>query len=181
MKPDTQVNLMRRYLLGDLPEPESNELEICVLGDDEKFEEMWEIENQLVEDYVRDRLTTPVRERFERHYLESPVHQQRVVVARNLVEEADRENPATVAVPAKFSSGVGLFEKLGFSFLSLQAALVAAVLVLTMGGLWLLLERTRLRREQDQLRSESQSRHNNEEALSRQLETVKREKETLES
>ena len=66
MKPDIQENLMRRYLLGDLPESETNELEIQVLRDDEKFEEMWEIENRLVDGtFAVDGIGS---QKFEHHY-----------------------------------------------------------------------------------------------------------------
>ena len=105
MKPDIQENLVRRYLLGDLPESDTNELEIQILRDDEKFEEMWEIENRLVDGYVRGRLSSADRERFERHYQASPVHRQRVAVARNLVEEADRSGAAENACPRQRCHG----------------------------------------------------------------------------
>ena len=172
---------MRRYLLGDLPESETNELEIQVLRDDEKFEEMWEIENRLVDGYVRGRLSSADRERFERHYQASPVHRQRVAVARNLVEEADRSRAAVIPIPAKVSLGARLSEKLGFSLLSWQSALAAAMLLFAMCSLWLLLDRSRLRHEQEQLRAESQSRQNREDALSQQLATAQEESKKLES
>lgn len=181
MKPDIQENLMRRYLLGDLPESETNTLEIQVLRDDEKFEELWEIENRLVDGYVRGRLSSADQQRFERHYQASPVHRQRVAVARNLVEEADRSSAAVAPGPAKVSLGVRLSEKLGFQLLSWQSALVAAMLLFAMCSLWLLLDRSRLRREQEQLRAETQSRQNREDALSQQLAGAKAESKELES
>ncbi|MCM3901133.1 MAG: hypothetical protein ND866_05460 [Pyrinomonadaceae bacterium] len=181
MKPDIQENLMRRYLLGDLPESETNELEIQVLRDDEKFEEMWGIENRLVDGYVRGRLSAADRERFERHYQASPVHRQRVAIARNLVEEADRLGANVIPIAARVPWGVRLSEKLGFSLLSWQSALVAAMLLFAMCSLWLLLDRSRLRREQEQLRVESQSQQNREDALSQKLANAKEESETLES
>src|SRR6185295_16417708 len=140
MKPDIQENLMRRYLLGDLPESETNELELQVLRDDEKFEQMWEIENRLVDGYVRARLSSADHERFERHYQASLVHHQRVAVARNLVEVADRSSAGVIPVPAKVSWGGGrLSEKLGFSLVSWQSALVALMLLFAMCSLWLFL------------------------------------------
>ena len=92
MKPDIQEITMRRYLLGDLPESETDELELQVLRDDEKFEEMWEIENLLVDSYVRGRLSSADQERFERHYQASPVHRQRVAGSEGarLYREAGR-------------------------------------------------------------------------------------------
>ena len=181
MKPDIQENLMRRYLLGDLPESDTNELEIQILRDDEKFEEMWEIENRLVDGYVRGRLSSSDRERFERHYQASPIHRQRVAVARNLVAEADRSGAAEMSAPAKVSWAARLLEKLGLSLLSWQSAAVAAILLFAIVRLWLLLDRSRLRHEQEQLRAESQSRQNREAALSQELASAKAERQKLES
>jgi hypothetical protein len=181
IKPDTQEELMRRYLLGDLPESETTELELLALRDDERFEEIWEVENRLVDEYVRGRLASADQERFERHYQASPVHRQRVAVARNLVEEADRSLAAVITTPAKASLGARLSEKFGFSPFSWQSAMVAAMLLLAICSLWLFLDRSRLRREQEQARAESQSQQNREDALSQQLANAQEEREKLES
>lgn len=181
MKPDIQENLMRRYLLGDLPESETNELEIQVLHDDEKFEELWEIENRLVDGYVRGRLSPADQERFERHYHASPIHSQRVTVARHLVEEADRSGTAAIPVPANASWSARFFEKLGFPLLSLQSAFAAAMLLFAVCSLWLLLDRARLRNERDRLRAASQSEQNREDSLSQQLASAQAESKKLES
>ena len=172
---------MRRYLLGDLPELETNELEVEVLRDDEKFEQMWEIENQLVDGYVRGRLSSSDRERFERHYQSSPTHRQRVTVARILIEEADGSRAAAIPVPAKLSWGARLSETLGFSILSWQSALAVAVLLFAICSVWLFLDRSHLRQSQEQLRAESQSRQNREQLLTEQLATAQGENERLES
>ena len=169
MKPDTQVNLMRRYLLGDLQEPEINELEIEVLRDNEAFDQLWEIENRLVDNYVRGRLSAADRERFEHHYQSSPIHRQRVAVARNLVAEADGFRAAAIPGPAKVSWAANLSEKLGFALLSWQSALVTAALLLAICSLWLFLDRSHLRQSQEQLRAESEARQNREQVLSQQL------------
>lgn len=76
--------LLRRYLLGDLPEPEAETLERQYFGDPDLLERVWEAENELVDDYVRERLPIGERERFERHYLASPRHRDRVRAARAL-------------------------------------------------------------------------------------------------
>lgn len=171
---------MRRYLLGDLPESETNELELQVLRDDDAFEELWETENRLVDGYVRGRLSSAEQEKFERHYQASPVHRHRVAVARNLVEEAD-SSAATAISPAKVSWSTRLSEKLGFSILSWQSALAAAMLLFAMSSLWLFLERSRLRHEREQLSADTQSRQNREAALSQQLATAQDESKRLES
>src|SRR5262245_4940258 len=85
MNTEIQDRSMRQFLLGDLPDSDATALELELLRNDEKFEQMWELENELVDAYVRERLTTLERERFERHYLASPVHVQRVAMARRLI------------------------------------------------------------------------------------------------
>ena len=98
MKTDTRSNLednlMVRYLLGDLPESEQATLEERCFADGDTFDRMWERETRLVDDYVRNRLAPGERERFERHYLASPVHRQRVATARNLLTRADESAQA---------------------------------------------------------------------------------------
>ena len=178
MKPGIQENLMRRYLLGDLPESEANELELQIFRDDEKFEEIWEIENQLVDGYVRGRLSAADHERFERHYQASPVHRQRVAVARNLVEEADGSRAVVIPISPKVARRPWLS---GFSLLSWQSAVAAAVLLFVIGSIWLLLDRSRLRHEHEQLRAESQSLQNRENTLSQQLDSARAESQRLES
>ena len=46
---------MTRYLLGDLPEIEQTAVEQEYFADPEKFEEVWAVENDLVDRYVRGR------------------------------------------------------------------------------------------------------------------------------
>jgi hypothetical protein len=175
MRPDIQENLMRRYLLGNLPESEANELELQIFRDDEKFEEMWEIENQLVDGYVRSRLSAAEHERFERYYQASSVHSQRVAVARNLVEEADGSRADVIPATVKVSW------RSGYSLLSWQSALAATVLLFVICSTWLLLDRSRLRHEHEQLRAERQSLQDRENTLSQQLTSARAESQRLAS
>jgi hypothetical protein len=84
LRPQPDETLIRRYLLGDLPESEANSLEQQYFTDGEVFEQVWAVENDLVDDYVAGRLASDDRARFERHYLASPRHRERVANARAL-------------------------------------------------------------------------------------------------
>jgi len=179
MKPDVQENLTPRYLLGDLPEAEATALEAQLLADDEQFEGAWEIENRLVDDYVRGVLSSEDRERFERNYLASPVHRRRVAVARNLIAGAHESGAAAHAPERKISWGARLSEKLKVAPVSWRLAQVAAVLLVAAAGLWLLIDRARLRREYAQLRAENVVRQNREQALTDQLAAARGERENL--
>ena len=89
MNAEVDKNMVRRYLLGALPEDEQVRLEMQYFADNEKFEQVWALENELVDEYVRGRLPQPERALFERNYLASPKHQARVTVARQLLQAAD--------------------------------------------------------------------------------------------
>jgi hypothetical protein len=84
LRPQPDETLIRRYLLGDLPESEANSLEQQYFTDDEAFERVWAVENDLVDDYVAGRLAAGDRGRFERRYLASPRHRERLATARAL-------------------------------------------------------------------------------------------------
>lgn len=179
MKPEIQENVMRRYLLGDLPESEMTRLEGEFLTDDEKFEQAWEIENELVDGYVRDGLSSEDQERFERHYLASPVHRRRVAIARNLIEQADGVKAETGAIEPKVSWWVRLTEKLEISLASWQYALAAAMLLLAISSFWLSLDRTRLRHELTKLKAEGEARQSREQSLADQIAAARGQSENL--
>jgi len=168
MKNDAQENLIHRYLLGDLPESEQAALEERYFADSETFEQIWESENRLVDNYVRGRLMSVDRARFEERYLASPVHRRRVATARNLLAVADESAQAHNAPEIRPSFPQRLTEWARLSP-SWQFALAAGMLLLTAGGLWLLVERTRLRGELLSLQTENVARQNRERELARQI------------
>lgn len=179
MKPDVQENLTPRYLLGDLPEAEATALEEKLLADDEQFDRVREVENSLIDDYVRGRLSPEDRERFERHYLASPVHLRRVAVARNLIAEADESGAEPIAPEPTVSWRARFPEMFRVSPASWRFAQVAAILLLAAAGLWLLVDRARLRRELAQSRIESEAKRGREQALADQLAAARGEGENL--
>lgn len=147
----SEDNLLERYLLGDLAEAQRTAMEDRLFADREIFEQMWARENQLVDDYVRDRLTGSQRERFESHYLASPVHQRRVLAARYLLATADRGVEPRLSFVQQFVQSLR-------SFGAPQIALTAAVILLAVGTIWLFKERSRLREEVAILKIENAAR-----------------------
>jgi anti-sigma factor RsiW len=76
--------LLRRYLLGGLPEAEREPLEGRLFSEDEFLEHLALVEDDLIDSYVCDELAPGDRERFESHFLASPRHRERVEFARSL-------------------------------------------------------------------------------------------------
>ncbi|MCI0392465.1 MAG: hypothetical protein MOB07_27350 [Acidobacteria bacterium] len=146
---------MNRYLRGDLPEPEQSALEQELLADREKFERVWELENELIDNYVRGRLSHADRERFERHYLASPRHRKRVLNAGILLKAADRaaEEDAAPIV----SSWSKLMELLPWRGPAFSWAMAMALLLLTISLTWLLIERAQLSEQIAKTEKEAQA------------------------
>jgi hypothetical protein len=134
-----------RYLLGDLPETEQTAVEQEYFVDPEKFEDVWAAENDLVDRYVRGRLSRRERNLFERNYLQSPKHRERVAVSRKLLEAADRQvyESGRVIVPAPS----GLMEALKALITPRFLAPATAFLLLLSILSWMMIERSRLNEE----------------------------------
>ena len=95
-------------------------------------------EEDLIDDYLSDRLATDEHERFERYYLAVPGHRTRVAVARKLRTAAS----SSASASSERHEGVMSWWEAVRAWPSLgQAALVAALLLLVAGGVWMLRER----------------------------------------
>jgi hypothetical protein len=90
MKIDQGENLISRYLLGELAEADQVALEQELLIDRGKFDQVWAVEYELVDHYVRGEMSRAGRERFEGHYLASPLHRERVEIARSFLTNIDQ-------------------------------------------------------------------------------------------
>lgn len=152
---DSKAGLMRRYLLGQLAEAEQVALEQRFFADSEMLDHVWAIENELVDGYVRGSLPRTELEQFERHYLASRQHRERVAFAKELLQAAEKmvneeraaHLPARAAVAAE-----SFWEKLRAMVRTPQFALSAALFVALMliGGAWLIRERARWRQQAEQ-------------------------------
>ncbi|MFN0109545.1 MAG: hypothetical protein ACKVZH_11880 [Blastocatellia bacterium] len=145
MKFKASENLFARYLLGELPEAETDALEVRLLTDEEAIEQMQAAEYELIDGYVRGQLSAAQRTRFETHYLSTPLHVDRVATARRLlkaVDELPNETPSAESSSwwRNFFSAPVLAWSGGLAFVLLGAM-----------AIWLLIERGRL---QTQLRAE---------------------------
>jgi phage gp36-like protein len=182
MTTDQQEKLIRRYLLGELPEAEQTAFERELLADREKFDRVWATESRLVDSYVRGEVSRSDRERFEGHYLASPLHRERVAIAELFLQDLDEktaEVPAAVrqAAPA-VSWWSQLFAPMHRPQLPFGAA-VAILLLLSCGAGWLYLERTRLTEQlvklQEEAQAERSSRRQREQELARRAQEAEKE------
>ncbi|HWQ31927.1 MAG TPA: hypothetical protein VNQ79_03510 [Blastocatellia bacterium] len=175
MNTSQQENLVFRYLLGDLSEAEQTALELKYFADDEKFEEVWAAENELIDAYVRNRMPRRERELFERSYLKAPRHRERVGFARTLLkvaDEAPEENILRATSEPAVSWWQRLFESLRGPQMILAGAMAMALVVLAVGLTWLLVERSRLNEQLARGESGRAAQAQREQELSRQIQEL---------
>src|SRR5262245_25850112 len=85
-----------RYLLGELSEEERDRVIYTYLEDDEFFEQMLSVEEDLISGYAQDKLPRSQRERFEQRYLTTPERLNRVKRERAFAKALSRhQQPAS--------------------------------------------------------------------------------------
>ncbi len=138
-----QLEKIRQYLLGALPEPEQTALENEYLNDDERFEQMLAVETELVDGYVRGTLTGRDLQQFEAHYLAHPDRRARTRFAQALHNKLNQQAAALAERPAQqISWWQKLQDLVQLGNLQLGLASAAALLLLSIGiGAFFLLRR----------------------------------------
>src|ERR1044071_1499675 len=76
--------LISRYLLGELSEEQQAEIEDRAFADNEYLASITAVENDLIDEYVRQELSEADRRRFESRFLASAERRKRVEFAKAL-------------------------------------------------------------------------------------------------
>jgi cell division protein FtsL len=180
MKTDIQEKIIRSYLLGDLPEAEQLALVQEFFADDEMFEQVWATENDLLDQYIRGKLTLVEKDLFEKNYLASDVHRQRLAFAQTLIFNAD--SPAqSQTIPAETQQSVSWWAAVSRLFRGnlVQWGMVAAMLLVIGGSIWLYTERARLRQQMNQLEEARVAEQQRAEELERKITEERKHSEEL--
>jgi hypothetical protein len=159
MKIGQRENLIRRYLLGELAEADQAALEQELLIDRGKFDQVWAVENELVDSYVRGEMSRADRERFEGHYLASPLHRERVAIAESFLTNIDQVVGETVEVREKEPVVPWWSRFLGSprSPRPVFGGVLVMALLLTLSTVWLYIERVRLTGQIANVQKEAQT------------------------
>jgi hypothetical protein len=89
-----------QYLLGLLPEDETERLDEACVADDAMADRLRVVEDDLVNAYLRGELDASTLDRFETYYLASPARREHVRFAASLVRAVDRAAPARPRRPS---------------------------------------------------------------------------------
>jgi hypothetical protein len=168
-----------RYLLGELPEEQQIEIEDRAFSDKEFLARITAVENDLIDEYVREELPKTARRRFETLFLASEGRRKRVEFARALVQVADEarvpkhETTTLVSWREALAAFIHGLNPVG------RVALAAAALVVLLGGAWLIVQTLTLRSRLTQLQAQQQSQQSDRQTLQRQVEMERRRSEEL--
>src|SRR6266850_1920088 len=137
---------MIQYLLGLLSEDDSSRLEESFFKDDEYFEELVALEDDLIDDYVNDWLPDSFRIAFEEKLKSDAGWKQRVVVAGALSRRAVKlqpRSPESVSSPSFWELVAAAFRSRQPAYRLALLAGAAAVLVVFGVSAWQVIEQRR--------------------------------------
>lgn len=150
-------SLIVDYLLGRLSETELDELESRYLHDEGLFQELQEIEDELIDDYATGVLSAPQEKSFEEYFLRSSDRREKLAFAQAMTKRAaawQRETVVAPDSPDEFEqSATNGRNRLRFNVWSKpvpawrQWAATAAAILLAVGGGFLWLRNRELRRQ----------------------------------
>ena len=81
--PRVKNEVIKQYLLNALSEADRVQFEMRYFEDDDLYQRLQVIEEELISDYVYDRLTALGRRLFDEHYSATPERRKRIMMAMN--------------------------------------------------------------------------------------------------
>jgi len=94
-----ETALMTRYLLGDVSEEEQVQLEEQFFADDESYQQLVALEDELRYDYAQGTLNPRQRGLFEKRFLTAPAEQKKVELAKAVLLKTREEAARLKAEP----------------------------------------------------------------------------------
>src|SRR5215510_7279786 len=152
--------LIARYLLGELPEEQQVAIEDRAFTDKDYLALVTAVENDLIDEYVRNELSATERRQFETRFLASAERRKRVEFAKALARvpvAATVPERTVVTEPSRWYWRDSLYAFISGLNPAAKFAVVAVMLLLLVGGAWLLTETLRLRSQLTQLQAQNQA------------------------
>jgi hypothetical protein len=152
------TSILTRYLLGELPEEEKQQVEQRFLCDGDYYEQLLAVEDELRYDCAEGRLTAEQRAHFQANFLATADDMAKMEFATSLISELGVSRQNRVKDGARFqiapgeitAKSIGLRTRGRF----VRPALAAAAVILATGCALILIQSMRLRRELERSRQE---------------------------
>ena len=140
--------MLYQYLLGQVTEEESAQIEQRFLGDAEYYQQLLIVEDELRCAYAKGSLPAADREQFEKRFLMFPDERHRVRLAEAMIGELSRTSVVGASqsgtLPQSTNSRLAeLLAIFTFRGMAMRLAAGTAIVVILMSLGWFVLERTR--------------------------------------
>lgn len=142
---------LAEYLLGSLPEGETEYFDELSFTDDEFADSLKSAENDLIDSYARGEMTGATLEKFKSYYLASPLRRERAEFAEAFQVFAEKNVAGTseevsISKPEQQQTAPGFFSLINiFTIPKLQWGLAFAALAFLLIGGWLFFENALVR------------------------------------
>ena len=170
---------MSRYLLGQLGDQEQKQLEELLMTQDDSFEQLQVLEDELIDEYLKNTLSEKDREDFEKHFLSAPERHQKVRFATALRSYVATANEGKETEHSRVSLWQTFWAALRTPSPTLSYGLSLAMLAVLVGSLWMAGTIRHLNTEVAQIRIERSLSREKEQQLQRQLEEERRHNQEL--
>src|SRR5687767_11580679 len=172
-----QRAILRKYLLGKLSEAERSQLADRYFVDEELFDELLDVENELLDQYVLRQLSPEERKNFSDYLGQLPDGASKLATAYALMEAANelREVPASSPDAARLPFGEVVYtatsrwqalrQWLLADRLFVRYAMAVVLIALIAGLSYLSVTKWRLRRDSERMRAERSQSDQNEARL----------------
>src|SRR5947209_9037861 len=142
--------MMTSYLLGELSGSEQTRLEEHYFTDAQTFDQLAQLETELIDSYARGRLSPQMRERFERGYLINSDRRARLRFGEALAARLD-EIAASRVADRQGIGGASWWQRFSSSLRGGRRAfafsLALALLLISSVSVWLFIQRRHLRQD----------------------------------
>jgi hypothetical protein len=150
--------LLVRYLLGDLPEEQRLQVEARFLGDDQHYEQLLALEDELFYDYAQGNLPPGERKQFEERFLASGRNRVRASLSSALLRKMSEAAPAMTAKPGLAGREWQFQWQSLKRYFSVQSTAMrfslATLAIMLLVSIWLAVGTVRLQNEFDRFREE---------------------------
>jgi CHAT domain-containing protein len=130
---ETQSKL-RSYLLGQADEAQCEAIEKAIFTDDELFEELLIIEDEITDEYLNEKLSPEARSHFEKHFLSTSERSEQMRFARVFDRYISSQTVASTPKSKPLSSWQGWIQRLYSS--PVRVAIFAMILLVIGLGAW---------------------------------------------
>jgi hypothetical protein len=128
---------LRQYLLGKIDDEGRQRIEKLFLTDSHARDRILAAEQDLIEDYLEDSLTTEDEAIFLSQYAQTPEQQRQLRINKSIKDWALREAASTQVIPVKVSAWTQLRERLRLKPAFVVPVVVLAITAIIVAAAWL--------------------------------------------